>query len=122
MEPSELPHLQQFVKSFELDYLKYESKKHRHQLKNTFPFIMEEVFETLETEYVDITTTDSSNMIETVLKRYFFNTFNHHNEPNQNQHIHKHTDQHYKSIPFQRSKNSPTYLKYNCFGCVLNKK
>ena len=122
MEPSELPHLQQFVNSFELDYIKYESKKHRHQLNNTSPSIMEEVFETLKTEYVETTTTDSSNIIEPVVKRKFVNTFNYHNEPNQHQHIHKRTGQKYKSIPFQRSNNSPPYLKYNCFGCVLNKK
>ena len=97
---------------FELDYIIFENKPERHQLKNTFPLTIEEVFETLEIADVEMTTTRSSKIIEPIFNRNCFNTFYHHYGPNQHQHVHKHTGQHYQSRPFQRSKNLlPPYLK-----------
>ena len=73
---------------------------------------MELVFETLETEDVDMTTIRSPNMIDPIVNRNFVNTFNHHNDPNQRQHVHTHISQQYQSRPFQISSNfSPPYLK-----------
>ena len=47
-----------------------------------------------------MTTTRSSDIIETIVNRNFGNTFHHQNGPNQRQNVHKHTYQQYQPIPF----------------------
>ena len=47
IEFTNLNHLQQYINLFEIEYKIFECKPQRHQLKNTIPFTMEEVFETL---------------------------------------------------------------------------
>ena len=95
-------------------YRNFECKPQRYQLYNIFSFSMEEVFETLETAVIDMTTTRPSNMIESIINRNFVNTFHHQNVPNLRQRVHKHADQNYKSSSFQTPKNfSHLYLREN---------
>ena len=73
---------------------------------------MEEVFKTLEKPDVDVETTRSLNMIETIFNRNFGNIFHRNNGPNQFQHVHKRTGPQYKYTHFQRlNKFLPPYLK-----------
>ena len=73
---------------------------------------IKEVFETIETVYVDTTTTSSSKMIEPIVKRSFGYTFNNKNILNQRQYIHEHAGEKYQTTTFQISKNFSTpYLK-----------
>ena len=83
---------------FELKYRKFENKPLIYQIKNTFTFTMEKIFETLATSHVDMTATCYSNMISTIVKRNFDNTFHHNNDHNQRQYLHKRTGQQYQSI------------------------
>ena len=78
---------------FQQEYRKFERKPQRHKLNNKFSFTMEEVFEGLETVDVDMITTRSSKIIESILNRNFGNYFHRHNGPNQRQYVHKHTGQ-----------------------------
>ena len=55
---------------------------------------MEVIFETIETEDIDMNPYHS--IIEPIVKRKFGNTFHHQNEPNQYQHTNKSTSQQYK--------------------------
>ena len=58
-----------------------------------------------------------------IVNRSFGNTFHHQNGPNQIQHLHKQTSQHYKYIPFKISMNfSHPYLKEKIIGCRLGNK
>ena len=45
-----------------MDYKKFENPQ-RHKTSIDFEIIMEKLFETLETEFIDITTTSPPNMI-----------------------------------------------------------
>ena len=72
MELSKLKHLQQYMTLFDLYYRKFEHLPQRHQLSTTFQFKIEEVFETIEIEDVDIKTDHS--MIEPIVNRNFGNT------------------------------------------------
>ena len=45
------------------------------------PFTTDDVFETLETEYIDTTTTRSQTMIEIIINKNFGYTFHHKNGP-----------------------------------------
>ena len=82
---------------FELKYRKFENKPLIYQLKNTFTFTTEKIFETQATSHVDMTATCYSNMISTIVKRKLGNTFHHNNFHNQRQYLHKHTGQQYQS-------------------------
>ena len=93
MELSKLQHLQWYMTTFELDFINFESLPLRHQLSTIFHSTIEEVFETLETADVDMST--SHSIIEPIVNQDFGNTFHHQNGPNQNQHIHKNTSQQY---------------------------
>ena len=55
MKLSKLKHLQRYMTPFELDYRNFELLPQSHQLSTTFTSTIEEVFETLETEDIDIT-------------------------------------------------------------------
>ena len=79
--------------NFELNYKKIERLPQRHQLSTIFKYTIGEVLETIETEDVDTST--SRSIIEPILNHNFDNTFQHQNGPNQRQHIHKNTIQHY---------------------------
>ena len=62
---------------------------------------MEEVFETLETACVYMTTERSSTMIEPISNRNFCDTFNKRNGQTQLQNFHKHIVKQYQYILFQ---------------------
>ena len=85
--------------TFEIKYRKFERLTHGHQLSTKFHFTIEEVFETLETEDVDMST--SHSMIDPIFNRNVGNIFHHQNGPNQRQHIHKKNSHEYNSIPYQ---------------------
>ena len=57
---------------------------------------MEELFETIETSYVDMEKTRSSNTIETIVNINFGNNFHNHNGTNYNLHVQKNTGKHYQ--------------------------
>ena len=50
---------------------------------------MEQLFETIETEDIEMTTTRSPNMAESIVKINFRNTFHHKNDPNNRYHAPK---------------------------------
>ena len=80
---------------------------------------MEQVFETLETSDIYITTTSYTNMVKPIFSWNFQNTFHHHNGPNQIYHKQKQAGFHNQSRYYRQSiKLSPPYLKdtYQCFG------
>ena len=105
-------YLQCHISTIELENRQFECNSQRHQLSNTFQFTIEEMFETLETADVYITTANYSTLIETIVNRNFGNTFHFHNGPNWQQPLHKHTSQLYQYISFQISRNlSPPYIK-----------
>ena len=54
MELSKLKHLQFHITNFELEYIKFKWVPKIYQISTTFQSTIEEVFETLETAYVDI--------------------------------------------------------------------
>ena len=56
MEFSKLKHLQCYITAFEIEYRTFELNPQRQQLSTTFQFTIEEVFETLEKGYVNMTT------------------------------------------------------------------
>ena len=58
-----------------------------HQPRTMFHFIIEEVFETLETVGVYMST--AHYIIDPIVNRNFVNTFHHLSGPNQRQHFHK---------------------------------
>ena len=68
--------------TFELEYRNFKRNPHRHQLYTTFQFIIEEVFENLETEKLDITTANPSAIIDSIINKNFGNNFYHQNGPN----------------------------------------
>ena len=88
----------------ELDYRNFERIPQRHQLSTIFHSTIEEVFETLETADVDIST--AHFIIEPIVNRNFVNTFHHHNGPNKHQCVHKNTSQYYQLISYQRPRTS----------------
>ena len=71
---------------FEMDYRKIERKPQRHQLYVYFEITMEQIFEILEAEDIETTTTSYPNMIEPIFNRIFGNTFQYQNGPNQRYH------------------------------------
>ena len=73
--------------TIEIYYRKFEHLPQKHQLSTIFNSTIEEVFETLETADIDMSTDHS--MIEPTVNRYFVNTLHHQNGPNQCQHIHR---------------------------------
>ena len=85
---------------FELDYRRFERLPQIHKIFTIFTSTIEEVFETLETADLDIPT--SHSIIEPTVNRNFDNTFQHHNGPNQRQHIQKYTLQQYQPRSYQR--------------------
>ena len=111
------------MNTFELGCKQFERKLHLNQLCNTFQLTIEEVFETLETADVDITTAHDSNVIGTIVNRNFGNNFNHQNGINHHQYVHKHTYHQHQYISYHISRNfSPIYLKGNFIECGLNNK
>ena len=76
---------------FELDYRKFELLPQIHQLSTSLSATIKEVFETLEMEGVDVTS--SHSIIEPIVNRNFGNTFQYHNGPNKRQLTHKNTSQ-----------------------------
>ena len=75
---------------YELDYRKFERLPQSHQLSTKFTSTIKEVFETLDT--FDIYMTSSHSMIEPIVNRNYGNIFQHNNGPNQFQHIQKNTN------------------------------
>ena len=121
MELSKLKHLQRYMTTFELDYRKFDQLTQRHQLSTTFQFIIEEIFETLDTSVVDMPTAHS--MIDPIANINSVNTFHHQNGPNQRQRVHKNTIQHHQSIFYQIPRTSLIpHLKEDYNSCVLNNK
>ena len=89
MEPSKLKHLQLYMTTFELEYRKFERNSQRQKPSTKFHFTIEDVFETLETSDVDMST--SHYMIDPIVNGNFVNTFHRQNVPDQIQHFHKQT-------------------------------
>ena len=54
MELSKLKHIQQYMNTFKLDYIKFENLTQRHQLSTILHSTIEEVFVTLEPADVDM--------------------------------------------------------------------
>ena len=99
-ELSKLKQLQFYMTTFEIEYRKFEWLPQRDQLTTTFQFTTEEVFETLEKDHVEIST--SHSMIEPIVNWNFINTSHHQNGKNQHQHFHK----------IQVNRISPDPIKY----------
>ena len=91
---SQLKHLQCYMNTFEIYYRKFQRLSQTHQLSTTFHFTIEEVFETLDTANIEISTTNS--IVDPILNRNFGNTFHHQNGINQCQQFHKNISQHYQ--------------------------
>ena len=104
MELSKLKHFKRYMTTFEIEYRKFELIPQRHQLSTILNSTIEELFETLETEDVDIST--SHYMIEPIVNWNIGNKFHHHNVTNKHQHIYKNTSQHYKPISYQIPRTS----------------
>ena len=96
---SKLKHSQRYMNTFELDCIKFEILTKRHQLSTIFQSTIEEVFETLEKENLDLST--SHSIIEPIVNQDYGNTFHHQNGPNHLQPIHKNTSRQYQSITYQ---------------------
>ena len=123
MDLLKFKYLQCHIATIELENRQFEYKPQRHQISNTFQFTIEEIFKTLETADLYITTANYSTLIETIVNRNFGNTFHFNNGKNWHQYLHKHTSQLYQYISFQISRNfSPPYLKEKCFGCGIGNK
>ena len=82
------------MNNFELQYRQFQHNPQRRRLSTTFQHTIEEVFETLETEYLEMPTAHS--IIYPIANRNFGNKFHLQNETNQRQHVHKYTGQHYQ--------------------------
>ena len=95
--------------SFDLYYINSEGLPQIHQLSTAFFSMIEEVFETLDTE--DINMTSSHLTIEPMLNRNYGNKFQYQNGPNMNQHIHKNTSQQHQHKTLVNSIN-PDLIKY----------
>ena len=87
------------MNTFELDYRYSEWPPKRHKLSTIFQSTIEEVFEILEKENLDLSTSDS--IIEPIVNQDYGNTFHHQNGPNHLQPIHKNTSRQYQSITYQ---------------------
>ena len=110
IELSKMKHLQCYMTTFEIEYRNSELLPQINQLSTMLHSTTEEVFETLETEDIDISTAHS--MIDSIVNRNFGNTFHHQNGPNQGQRVHKNTSQQYQFISYQiKSTSSIPYLK-----------
>ena len=96
MEISNLKHLQRYMTIFELDYRKFECDPQRHHLYTTFIFASEELFETLEIDFLGMTTAYFPTIVKPIVSRKFGNNFYHQNVPNQSQHYRKHRGQKYQ--------------------------
>ena len=94
MELLKLKHLECYIATFELNYRNFEWLPQRHQLTTTFHFTIEEVFETLDTEDLDMSTAHS--IIDPIVNRNFGSTFHHKNLPNQRQCVYKNKTQKYQ--------------------------
>ena len=66
MELSKLKHLQRYMPPFEIDYRSFERQPQGQQLSLTLNPEIEEIFETLETEDIDMIS--SHSIIETIVK------------------------------------------------------
>ena len=103
------------MNTFELYYRNFGRLPQSHHRYTILKSTVEEVFETLETAYLDKSTDHS--MIEPIVNWNFGNTFKYQNGPNQSQHIHKNTSKQYKTRSYQRPRTlSITYLKEDCLG------
>ena len=110
MKLSKLKHIQRYMTTFELYCINFECLPKIQQLSTIFNSTIEELFETLETVFVDMSTAHS--IVEPIFGRDFGNTFQHQNGPNKCQRIHKNTIQQYQPISYQRpSTSSIPYLK-----------
>ena len=89
MELSKLKHFLCYLTTFGLYCRNFEQLPQRHRLSAIFQSKIEEVFVTLETADVDMST--SHFMIEPIFNQNVGNTFHHQNLPNQRQQIHKNT-------------------------------
>ena len=113
MELSNFKHLQRYMTSFEIYYRKFERLPQIQQLSTTFNPTIEEVFETLDTADIDMSS--SHSMIKPIVNHNFGNKFQHHNGPNQRQHPYKNTSQNYQRRYFQIPRTPQiTYLKEVC--------
>ena len=79
--------------SFGLDFRSFERQPQISQLFIIFTHSMKVIFETTETEYIDMNTYHS--MIENIVNRNFGNKSHHKNGPNQRQHTNKNVSQKY---------------------------
>ena len=86
MELSKFKHIKHYMTNLELYYRKFERLTKIYQLYTTLQSKIEEVFENLETEYVDMSTAHS--MIYPITNRNFGNKFHHQIGPNKRQNIH----------------------------------
>ena len=80
MKLSKLKHIQRYTTPYELDYRKFECLPQIYQLSTTCTSTIEEVFETLETAYIDMAS--SHSMIEPIINWNLGNIFQHQNGPN----------------------------------------
>ena len=104
MEISKLKHLQRHMTALKLEYRNFKVLPQIHKLSTMFHFIIEEVFENLETADVDMST--SHSIIYPIVIRNFDNTFRDHNVPNKHQHFHKNKSQQYQYISYQIPRTS----------------
>ena len=96
--------------NFELDYGNFQCLPQIHQLSTIFHSAIEELFETLETADVDMST--AYFIIELIFNWNFGNKLHYHNGTNQRQHIRKNTSQQYQPRTYQIPRTSSIiYLK-----------
>ena len=94
-----MKHLQGYMTNLELDHIQFKRMPQKHQFPTTLHFKIEEVFLTLDTYDVYMSTDHS--MIDPIVNRNFGNTFHHQNGPNQCQYVHKNTSQQYQYRSYQ---------------------
>ena len=78
---------------FEISFRLFERSPQSDELKHTLDQSIENIFETLETDGIDMNPYQS--MIDPIVNRKFVNTFHHQNGPNQRQHTNKNSSQKY---------------------------
>ena len=81
---------------FELDYIMFDRQPQRQEPSLTFTPKMEEIFEILETEDIDMIPFHS--IIKPIVNSDIGNTFQHYNGINHRQHTQKNTSQQHQQI------------------------
>ena len=87
MELSNLEHLQIYMNSFQLDFIRFERHPQSYQLYIIFNPSMELILENTQTADIDMNPYHS--MIEHIINRNFGNKLHHQNGQNQRQHTNK---------------------------------